>query len=177
MSRPLQTPLAPDIVRSLAAGEAVRIFGVLYTARDAAHARLVEMPVAGWPFQPAGAAIYYAGPAPAPPGKPIGSVGPTSSYRMDSYLEILLAAGALVSIGKGERGGFVRDLLKEYGGAYLVAVGGAGALLASRVQSAAVAGFPELGPEAIWRLEVSDFPALVALDASGGSIFPQAPQG
>ena len=147
--------------------------GEVYTARDAAHARLAALSEKGepWPFEPRGAVIYYAGPSPAPPGKPIGSVGPTSSYRMDAFLEMTLKAGVLVTIGKGDRSDFVKDLLAGYGGVYLAAVGGAGALLATKVKKAEVVAFEDLGPEAIRRLIVEEFPAIVAMDASGGSVF------
>lgn len=173
MSRALVTPLDPDAVKSLRAGEEILLSGEIYTARDAVHARLAALCEKGeaWPFEPKGAVIYYAGPAPAPPGRAIGSVGPTSSYRMDHYLEMTLRTGVAATMGKGDRADFVKNLLARYGGVYLAAVGGAGALLATRVREAEVVAFEDLGPEAIRRLVVKDFPAVVAIDALGGSVF------
>jgi fumarate hydratase subunit beta len=171
----LTTPLNKKVVAQLKAGDGVLISGEIYTARDAAHERLMRLDEAGaqWPFDTAGAVIYYAGPAPAPPGFPIGSVGPTTSYRMDPYLKAVLSKGVLATIGKGDRSEEVRDLCVEYGAVYLVAVGGAGALLAERVVSSEVIAFPELGPEAITRLTVKDFPAIVAYDIHGGNVFDE----
>lgn len=171
----LTTPLTQKAIAPLKAGDSVLITGQIYTARDAAHERLMRLDEAGtqWPFDATGAIIYYAGPAPAPPGFPIGSVGPTTSYRMDPYLKAVLSKGVLATIGKGDRSEEVRDLCAEYGAVYLVAVGGAGALLAERVTSSEVIAFPELGPEAITRLIVTDFPAIVAYDIHGGNVFDE----
>lgn len=170
----LHTPLQPADVAGLRAGDSVLLSGVLYTARDAAHKRLMQLLDSGeaLPFDLAGQVIYYCGPAPAPPGHAIGSAGPTSSYRMDPYATRLHALGLAATIGKGDRSASVRQACRDHGAAYLVAVGGAGALLAQRVTSASVIAYEELGPEAIRRLEVVDFPVLVAYDACGGSIFP-----
>jgi len=171
----LDTPLNKKAVALLKAGDGVLISGEIYTARDAAHERLMRLDEAGtqWPFDATGAVIYYAGPAPAPPGFPIGSVGPNTSYRMDPYLKAVLSKGVLATIGKGDRSEEVRDLCVEYGAVYLVAVGGAGALLAERVISSEIIAFPELGPEAISRLTVRDFPAIVAYDIHGGNVFDE----
>ena len=158
----------------LRAGEAVEISGTIYTARDAAHARLFERLAVGGelPVELAGAVIYYCGPAPTPPGRAIGSAGPTTSYRMDAFAPRLYELGLAATIGKGDRGIAVREACKEYGAVYLVAVGGAGALLAERITAAEIIAYPEFGPEAIRRLTVAAFPAFVAYDAAGGSIFP-----
>jgi fumarate hydratase subunit beta len=170
----ITTPLTPEAVRSLRAGDRVLISGLIYTARDSAHKRLVEALDRGeaLPVDVAGQAIYYCGPTPAPPGKPIGSCGPTTSYRMDAYAPRLHALGLAASIGKGDRGMAVREACREFDAVYLVATGGAGALLAETVKAAEVVAYDDLGPEAIRRLEVEGFPALVAYDAHGGSAFP-----
>jgi fumarate hydratase subunit beta len=171
--RRIDTPLTPEVVRSLRAGDPVLLCGTVYTARDAAHRRLVDRLDAGEAllFDLQGAVIYYCGPTPAPPGRPIGSAGPTTSSRMDAYAPRLHACGLRATIGKGPRSAAVRQALQEHTGLYLVAVGGAGALLAERITAAELVAFPELGAEAIRRLTVDDFPAIVAYDAHGGSAF------
>lgn len=158
---------------ALRAGDEVTISGDLFTARDAAHRRLVDLLEQGKPvpFGLDGAVIYYCGPTPAPPGRPIGSAGPTTSSRMDVFAPLLHAHGVRATIGKGPRSPEVRAALQEYGGVYLVTVGGAGALLAQRVIAAELVAFAELGPEAIFRLAVEEFPAVVAYDAHGHSAF------
>ncbi|MBN1807426.1 MAG: fumarate hydratase C-terminal domain-containing protein [Planctomycetes bacterium] len=168
----ITTPLDRKAIGKLAAGDAVSISGDIFTARDAAHARLAQL-AAGedWPFNPVGALIYYAGPSPTPPGLPIGSAGPTTSSRMDPYMEMALTRGVLATMGKGERSESVRRLCERFGAVYLVTVGGAAALLARSVTANETVAFDDLGPEAIRRLAVRDFPALVAYDAAGGSIF------
>jgi len=174
MQKRIETPVNDDAVRALRAGEAVLLSGVLYTARDAAHQRIVAALEAGaaLPFELAGQAIYYCGPAPTPPGRAIGSAGPTSSYRMDPYAPLLYSKGLKASIGKGDRDVSVREACREFGGAYLVAVGGAGALLADCVTEAEVVAYAALGPEAVRRLVVRDLPLIVAYDAHGRSVFP-----
>jgi len=169
----LRPPLALESVKALSAGDAVRISGVIYTARDAAHRRLVDLLEADepLPIDLEGAVIYYCGPTPAPPGRPIGSAGPTTSSRMDAYAPLLHARGVRATIGKGPRSAALRAALQEHGAAYLAAVGGAGALLAERVVAAEMVAFEDLGPEAIRKLTVEDFPAIVAYDAHGGSAF------
>ena len=169
----ISTPLPDDTIRRLAAGDAVSLSGVIYTARDAAHARLVEMISRGerMPFDFEGAAVYYAGPTPARPGRPIGSAGPTTSGRMDAYSPTLIKMGLKVMIGKGLRGAAVRETIAEHEGLYLAATGGAGALIARSVRSATVIAFPDLGTEAVRRLEVEDFPAIVAIDSRGVDIY------
>ncbi len=149
--RILCAPFSDETIRSLKAGDMVYISGTVYTARDAAHKRLCEMierdePM---PFDFDGQAVYYAGPAPAKPGKPIGSVGPTTGGRMDAYSPTLIARGLKVMIGKGTRGAGVIDAMKQYTGVYFAAIGGAAALMAKCVESAEVIAFEELGTEAV----------------------------
>ncbi len=141
----IEAPLTPETARALRAGQRVLLSGVVYTARDAAHRRLCELLDEGGepPVPLAGAVIYYCGPAPAPPGRPIGSAGPTSSYRMDPYVPRLLEAGMLGMIGKGPRSEAVRAALMARGGVYFAATGGAGALLARCVESAELVAYPE----------------------------------
>ena len=124
------------------------------------------------PFELDGAVIYYVGPTPPPPGLPIGSAGPTTSYRMDAYAPRLYALGLAASMGKGKRSAELRAALQKYGGVYLGATGGAAALLARHITAAEVIAYPELGPEAIRRLTVDKFPAIVIYDAHGGDVFP-----
>jgi len=169
----LATPPTRDAVLELRAGDAVCLTGIICTARDAAHQRLIALLEAGkpLPIDLEGQVIYYCGPTPAPPGRPIGSAGPTTSSRMDAYAPVLHAHGVMATIGKGPRSEAVRAALVEHGAAYLVAVGGAGALLAQHVEACEIIAFPELGPEAIRQLTVRDFPTIVAYDAHGGSAF------
>ena len=169
----LVTPLKDEDILKLKTGDKVLLSGKIYTARDAAHKRLLADIEAGEkpPFELQGAVIYYVGPSPAPPGRPIGSAGPTTSYRMDTYAPRLHAMGVKASIGKGKRGDAVRDALKEHRGVYFGATGGAGALLSQRITSARVLAYEDLGPEAIRELEVEDFPLLVVNDAFGGELY------
>lgn len=169
----LTTPLTEEVVRGLTSGDVIFLTGVIYTGRDAAHKRLCDTLDRGeaLPFDVEGAVIYYVGPSPAPEGCPIGAAGPTTSYRMDSYAPRLHGLGLRASIGKGRRNQAVRDALEEHGAVYFGATGGAGALLAQRIKSAEVIAYPELGPEAIRRLEVEDFPLLVINDAHGGELY------
>ncbi|MFO7946749.1 MAG: FumA C-terminus/TtdB family hydratase beta subunit [Armatimonadota bacterium] len=170
----LQTPISDEALAKLRAGDEVHISGTIYTGRDAAHARLMELIEAGepLPIEIEGQVIYYCGPAPAPPGSALGSAGPTTSYRMDPFAPDLYRLGLAATIGKGNRGQEVREACREFQKVYLVAVGGAGALLSRTITRAEVVAYPELGPEAIRRLEVKDFPAIVAYDTCGGSVFP-----
>lgn len=151
----------------------VYISGTVYTARDAAHKRLAEMLECGeaMPFDFNGQAVYYAGPAPAKPGKPIGSVGPTTGERMDAYSPTLIAEGLKVMIGKGTRSREVIDAMKTHTGVYFAAIGGAAALMAKCVLSAEVIAFDELGTEAIRKLEVKELPVVVAIDCFGNDIY------
>lgn len=157
----------------LKAGMQVLLSGVIYTARDMAHKKLVEMINNNeeLPFNLDGSTIFYAGPAPTPPNKASGSIGPTTSARMDIYTPQLLDHGLKAMIGKGERCSIVADAIKQYQAVYFVATGGAAALLAQRVTKSELIAFPELGAEGIYRLEVQNFPVLVAQDCSGGNLF------
>ncbi|MDR0884489.1 MAG: FumA C-terminus/TtdB family hydratase beta subunit [Oscillospiraceae bacterium] len=157
----------------LRAGENVLLSGTVYTARDAAHKKLVTLLSAGapLPFDLNGACVYYAGPTPTPPGLPIGSAGPTTSERMDSYTPQLLHAGVRGLVGKGPRAQSVRDALCETGSVYFCALGGAGALAARCIVSCAELAFPELGCESIKRLVFRDFPVIVGCDSAGGTVF------
>ncbi len=170
----IHTPLTDEVVRTLRAGDRVRITGVVYTARDAAHKRLCQLLDAGepLPFDLQGQIVYYTGPTPAPPGRPIGSCGPTTSYRMDPYTPRLLAQGLQGVIGKGRRSQAVIDALRARPGVYFSAEGGCGALLANYVKSSEIVAFPELGAEAVRRLEVDGFPAEVFCDCRGNIYSP-----
>ncbi|TET21596.1 MAG: Fe-S-containing hydro-lyase [Candidatus Stahlbacteria bacterium] len=174
----ITTPLTKEVVAELRAGDGVLISGILYTARDAAHKRLVELIEKGekLPFDLEGQIIYYVGPAPAPPGYPIGSAGPTTSYRMDPYAPILIEYGLRGMIGKGQRSQPVLEAMKKFGAVYFAAVGGAAALIARSIKKAEVIAYPELGAEAIRRLEVEDFPCIVANDMHGGNLFIEGPR-
>ena len=169
----ITTPIDESVVENLKAGDLVLISGVIYTARDAAHKRMVEALERGeeLPFDLKGQVIYYAGPAPARPGKPIGSVGPTTSYRMDPYAPKLLEAGLKGMIGKGSRSREVIEAIKKFKGVYFGAVGGAAAYLARCVKSAEIIAYEDLGPEAVRRLVVEDFPAFVINDIHGNDLY------
>lgn len=164
--------------RSLTAGDQVLYTGKVYTARDAAHARLMALLDAGemLPFPLEGAIIYYAGPAPAKPGQAIGSVGPTTAYRMDPYAPRLLDAGLRAMIGKGMRNAQVVDAIKRNEAVYFAAVGGAAALIAKSVKSAKLVCYKDLGTEAVRLLEVEDMPLTVAIDCHGGNIYECGPK-
>ena len=170
----LVPPLSDSDALALSAGDPLVISGIIYTARDVAHQRLVDLIDRGEepPVELAGQVIYYTGPTPASPGRATGSAGPTTSARMDQYTPRLLeACGVKVLIGKGDRSQAVAQALRQNRAVYLAAVGGAGALLAETVVAAEVAVWPELGTEAIHRLEVREFPAIVAIDAHGSSLY------
>jgi len=169
----LTTPLTEEITRGLKAGDIVYLSGTIYTARDAAHKKLVDLIEAGkeLPFDLEGSVIYFVGPTPPKPGDPIGSAGPTTSYRMDSYSPTMLKHGSKGMIGKGKRNQAVKDACKEYGGIYFGATGGAGALLGKQIRSAEVIAYPELGPEAVRRLTVEDFPVTVINDTFGNDLY------
>ncbi|WP_331775964.1 Fe-S-containing hydro-lyase [Sulfurospirillum sp. 1612] len=169
----LTAPLSEEDVVQLKAGDIVYLSGVIYTARDAAHKKLVDLLDAGkeLPFDMKGAVIYFVGPTPPKPGDPIGSAGPTTSYRMDSYSPRLISIGQKGMIGKGKRNQDVIDACVKYKAIYFGATGGAGALLARQIKSAEVIAYPELGPEAIRRLEVVDFPLTVVNDSYGADLY------
>ena len=170
----LTTPISEETVRSLKAGDIVMLSGVIYTGRDAAHKRLCAMldNQEKLPVDLEGQLIYFVGPCPAPPGRVIGSAGPTTSGRMDAYSPRLLKECALRGmIGKGDRNAAVKDAMKKYGALYFAATGGAGALIARSIVKADVVAFEDLGPEAIYRLEVKELPLVVAIDANGESLY------
>ena len=170
----LTTPLSLETVRSLKAGDRVLLSGVIWTGRDQAHKRLVALLDEGKPLpcDLEGQVIYFVGPCPARPGMPIGSAGPTTSYRMDAYSPRLLAeCGLRGMIGKGGRTAPVIEAMKQHGAVYFAATGGAGALIARCVKKCELVAFPDLGPEAIYRLEVENFPLVVATDANGETLY------
>ena len=171
----LHTPLEEEVIAGLKVGERVLLNGAVYTARDAAHKRLVALLKEGkeLPFDLKGQVIYYVGPTPAPPGRPIGAAGPTTSSRMDVYAPLLLEHGLKGMIGKGKRSQAVLEAIQKYKGIYFVATGGAGALLAQCIQEAEVVAYPELGAEAIYRLVVKDLPLFVGNDIYGNDIYEQ----
>jgi fumarate hydratase subunit beta len=169
----ITTPLTDADVESLKAGDRVRITGVLYTARDAAHARLLPLIEQGQPLpiDVKGAIIYYTGPTPPQPGQVMGAIGPTTASRMDKFTPALLKLGLKATIGKGYRGQAVKDALKQYKGIYFGTVGGAGALLSRHIKKAEFVAYEDLGTEAIRRLEVEEFPAIVLNDCHGGDLY------
>ncbi|NDV25409.1 Fe-S-containing hydro-lyase [Desulfovibrio sp. JC010] len=169
----LNTPLTDEDMVQLRAGDVVKLTGTIYTARDAAHKRLCDLLDEGkeLPFDLKGSVVYYVGPSPAPPGRPIGSAGPTTSYRMDTYAPRLHSLGQKASIGKGKRNDEVKQALKDHKAVYFGATGGAGALLSMCIKEAKVIAFDELGPEAIRELTVEEFPLLVINDTHGGELY------
>jgi fumarate hydratase subunit beta len=171
----ITTPLTPETIESLRAGDQVLITGQVYAARDAAHARLVALLDEGkeLPFDIRGQVIYYVGPTPAKPGKVIGSAGPTTSTRMDAYSPRLMEVGLKGMIGKGSRSQGVRDAMKKHKAVYFAAVGGAAALIARRITGNEIVAWEELGPEAIRRLTVVDLPAHVINDIHGGDLYEE----
>lgn len=171
----LTTPLRREDVEGLRIGDRVLLNGTVYTARDAAHKRLVQLIEAGdpLPFELEGSVIYYVGPSPAKPGHAVGAAGPTTSYRMDAYAPTLMERGLRGMIGKGKRNDAVKDAMRSHKAVYFAAIGGAGALMARSILSAEVIAYPELGPEAIRRLEVRDFPVIVANDTHGGDLYDE----
>jgi fumarate hydratase subunit beta len=171
----IASPIKAEVVEKLTAGTKVLISGVVYTARDAAHQRLIQALEKGerLPFDLKGQTLYYLGPSPAKPGRVIGAAGPTTSSRMDKYTPRLLAAGIRAMMGKGNRSPEVREAIKKHKAVYFVTVGGAGALLSRAIKKAEVIAYEDLGTEAIRRLEVKDFPAIVANDIHGGDLFEQ----
>jgi fumarate hydratase subunit beta len=161
----------------LKAGKQILFSGIIYTARDQAHKKLIKLITQNkkLPFSLENQIIYYCGPTPAPKGRIIGSCGPTTSSRMDGFVEPLLKQGLLGMIGKGRRSEKVRDLIRKYKAVYFAAPAGCGALLAKKVLSKKIVCFKELGPEAILRLEVKDFPLIVAIDCYGRSVYSDLP--
>jgi fumarate hydratase subunit beta len=169
----LKTPLSDKDVEKLKSGDRVLINGVIYTGRDAAHKRLIDLLKSGraLPFDINGQVIYYVGPTPAKPGQVFGSAGPTTSYRMDAYAPTLIEKGLKGMIGKGMRSEAVKEAMKKYKAVYFAATGGAGALLAKRVKKAEIIAYEDLGPEAIRRLEVEDLPVIVVNDVRGNDLY------
>ena len=173
MEKYINVPLAEGAAAELRAGDYVYLTGTIYTARDAAHKRMYDALERGeqLPVEMENNVIYYMGPSPARPGRPIGSAGPTTSSRMDKYTPILLDLGLKGMIGKGRRSQAVRDAIVRNGAVYFAAVGGAGALLSRSVVSSEVIAYDDLGTEAIRRLEVKDFPVIVVIDAEGNNLY------
>lgn len=173
MSIHLTTPLNDEKVRQLNIGDEVFLSGTIYTARDAAHKKLVDLLAEGkeLPFNPEGSVVFYVGPSPAQPGQAIGAAGPTTSYRMDPFVNDLLKVGMKGMIGKGSRNADVVDGLKKHIAVYFGATGGAAALLSKTITKAEVIAFPELGPEAVRRLEVKDMPLIVINDCYGKDLY------
>ncbi len=173
MEKYVNAPLTEGAAAELRAGDYVYLSGTIYTARDAAHKRMYEALERGeqLPFAMENNVIYYMGPSPARPGKPIGSAGPTTSGRMDKYTPTLLDLGLKGMIGKGKRNQAVRDAIVRNGAVYFAAVGGAGALLSQSILSSEVIAYEDLGTEAIRRLEVKHFPVIVVMDAQGNSLY------
>jgi len=171
----IKSPLDEETIKNLKAGDQVFITGVIYTARDAAHKRLVEALDKGekLPLDLSNQTVYYMGPSPPRPGQVIGSAGPTTSGRMDSYAPRLMAAGLKGMIGKGNRSQGVKDTMKKYKAVYFAAIGGAGALISKSIKKAEVIAYEDLGAEAIRRLEVENFPATVINDIYGGDLYEE----
>ena len=169
----LETPLSKEDVQTLESGHVVRLNGMLYVARDAAHARMAEAIENEdfLPFDPEGQVVYFTGPAPARPGHPLGPAGPTTASRMDPYSPLLIERGLRGMIGKGMRSEEVREAMREHGCVYFGAVEGTAALLARRVREAEVIAYEDLGAEAVRRLVVEDFPVIVINDLYGGDLY------
>ncbi len=169
----ISTPLTQEKLKDLKSGDSVLISGTIYTGRDAAHQRLVDAINNGdkLPFDPKDAIIYYVGPAPTKPGKVIGSAGPTTSYRMDDLTVPLLELGLTGMIGKGLRNQTVVESMKKNGAIYFAAIGGAGALIANTIKECEIIAFEDLGPEAVRKLTVVDFPAVVVIDSEGNNLY------
>lgn len=169
----ISPPLTDDQIYRLRSGDRGFITGVIYTARDATHKKLFELLSTNreLPIDLRGQIIFYAGPTPAKPGNVIGSIGPTTSSRLDLYTPALLAYGLKGMIGKGERNNVVKEAIKKYKAVYFATIGGASALLAKTIKKAEIVAYPELGPEAIYKLEVIDFPVIVINDCHGGDLY------
>ncbi|MCZ7586062.1 MAG: Fe-S-containing hydro-lyase [Deltaproteobacteria bacterium] len=173
----LETPVTEETIRALRAGDRVLISGVMYTARDAAHARMVALIDEGktneLPFDPDGQIIYFVGPTPTREGRVIGAAGPTTSYRMDAYSPKLIRLGLRGMIGKGDRAPEVRDAMREHGCVYFGATGGTGALISERIVENEIIAYEDLGAEAVRRIVVKDFPVVAVLDAQGGDLYAE----
>jgi len=169
----INTPITDEMINSLNMGDMIYLSGTIYTARDAAHKKLAELIESGGklPFDFDGQVVFYAGPAPAKPGRPIGSVGPTTAGRMDLYSPLLISQGLKVMIGKGLRSQEVTGAITKYQGVYFAAIGGVAALMAKCVKSSKLIAFEELGTEAIRELEVEKLPLVVAIDSRGRNVY------
>ena len=178
MAISVKVPMSRETARNLRAGDSCLLSGVIYTARDAAHKRLCELADQGkpLPFSVEDSVIYFVGPTPAKPGQVIGSAGPTTSYRMDAYSPTLIALGQTGMIGKGKRGDAVKQAMMDHGCVYFGAIGGCGALLSRCIKKAEVIAYPDLGPEAIHRLEIQDFPVVVIMDSQGNNLYESGPK-
>jgi fumarate hydratase subunit beta len=176
-SRRLTAPLDEAVAKELRAGESVILSGTIITGRDAAHKRMTDLILAGepLPFSIQGEVIYYVGPSPAPPGRPIGAAGPTTSYRMDAYAPLLMEHGLRGMIGKGRRSEEVKQAMNRWGAVYFAAIGGTGALISKTIKEASIIAWEELGPEAVRRLVVEDLPLIVATDSHGGDLYVTGP--
>ena len=174
----LTTPLTDDAVKDLKIGDRVLISGIIYTARDAAHKRMVQAYNEGreLPFDLKGQIIYYVGPCPPKPPRPFGSCGPTTSFRMDAYTPLLLDLGLKGMIGKGQRTPEVIQSMMKNRAVYFAAVGGAGARISKSVKKAEIIAYEDLGPEAVYRLEVEDFPCILAVDCHGNDLYKTGPE-
>jgi fumarate hydratase subunit beta len=172
----IQLPFTKEAIESLRAGDYLLLSGKILTARDAAHKKLVESIKKGepLPFEWSASTIYYVGATPAKPGEPIGSCGPTSSYRMDPFVDLLMREGLRVMIGKGERSMTAKESIRRHGGLYLIVTGGIGAKVSKTVKTANLILYPDLGAEAVHELDVVDFPAIVAYDTMGGDLYEQS---
>lgn len=172
-ARRIVAPLEPALVWKLRAGEKVILSGTIITGRDAAHKRMTDLIKAGepLPFSIKGEVIYYVGPTPAPPGRPIGAAGPTTAYRMDAYAPLLMEHGIRGMIGKGKRSDAVKQAMARWGAVYFAGVGGAGALISKCIKQATILAWEDLGPEAVRRLVVEDLPLIVATDTQGGDLY------
>ncbi len=177
MQYKLTTPVTREDLAPLRAGDTVLLSGTVYTARDAAHQRMMELLDKGerLPFPVEGSALYYVGPTPERPGEVIGSAGPTTSGRMDAYSPRLLDLGQAIMIGKGARNQAVKDAVRRNGAVYLAALGGAGALMAASVKELEIICWEDLGCEAVRKLEVENFPLTVILDSQGGDLYESGP--
>ena len=178
MSVNIKTPLTREDVKMLRAGDSCLISGTIYTARDAAHKRLCELVSEGkeLPIDIKDSIIYFVGPTPSKPGQPIGSAGPTTSYRMDAYSPTLIELGQTGMIGKGKRGAEVVEAMKKHGAVYFGAIGGRGALLSQCIKKSEIVAYDDLGAEAIRRLEVENFPVVVVIDSMGNNLYETAIQ-
>ncbi len=169
----IKTPLTKEKVRELKAGDIVKITGYIFAARDAAHKRMTEAVQKGekLPFDPEDQIIYYVGPTPAKPGEVIGSAGPTTSGRMDAYAPKMMELGLTGMIGKGKRSIDVKEAMKKHGAVYFAATGGAAALISSHIKEAEIIAYEDLGTEAVRRLYIEDFPAVVVIDSFGNDLY------